>query len=102
MRHLTVGEAIAKRKHLTIYPFVGVLMLSQAPFALTDPATCDTHHTSINNYCFSSRRCYLPSKCKRIDPFRDGQRRAQTAAKTATNQRFFCPAWSTSFRLVVT
>ena len=42
-------------KHLTIYPFVGVLMLSQAPFALTDPATCDTHHTSINNYCFSSR-----------------------------------------------
>ncbi|CAH3043419.1 unnamed protein product [Porites lobata] len=34
MRHLTVGEAIAKRKHLTIYPFVGVLMLSQAPLLL--------------------------------------------------------------------
>ncbi|CAH3152308.1 unnamed protein product [Porites lobata] len=88
MRHLTVGEAIAKRKHLTIYPFVGVLMLSQAPFALTDPATCDTHHTR-NRFL----RCYLPSKCKRIDPFTDGQRRAQTPAKTATNQRFFCPAY---------
>ena len=42
-------------KHLTIYPFMGVLMLSQAPFALTDPAKCDTQHTSVNNYCFSSR-----------------------------------------------
>ena len=43
-------------KHLTIYNFMGVLMLSQAPFALTDPATCDTQHTSVNiKYCFSSR-----------------------------------------------
>ena len=42
-------------KHLTIYPFMSVLMLSQAPFALTDPATSDTHPTSVNNYCFSSR-----------------------------------------------
>ena len=42
-------------KHLTIYPFMGVLMLSQALFALTDPATCDTDHTSVNNYCLSSR-----------------------------------------------
>lgn len=49
-------------KHLTIYPFMGVLMLSQTPFALTDPATCDTHHTSVNIYYFSSRvgGVYIP------------------------------------------
>ena len=43
------------RETLNYLPFMGVLMLSQAPFALRDPGTCDTHHTSVNNYCFSSR-----------------------------------------------